>query len=454
MNENFKYESFSESTKNISFTVTEISPLELVHKPNSPRLVAPKFSPARLMMIFLAGLSATGLIAQNFEQPKEAKGAVLAASDISWGFGSESPCPVSAAASTKIADSLYLMGGLRLEGADCTSSPIYSNVNEKRDVDGNWSLKAPLLTRVNNADAEYVNGKVIVTGGEGVDGSSTNALKLVQIYNPDTDSWMFGPDLPKERQGHQAVAVGNKLVIMGGFDKFGVTLDSTDILDTNTMTYSPGPKMNKVRSNFGAALNEATNEIDVFQGNSGNGMIPIFGSEKLSSDLSTWSMQASSSKSRYNHQTVYLPSTGTFFSIAGQNVDIMGILKDVEEYNPATNTYSFVSSLNLERTMFAAHSVNGRIIVIGGTSDFTTKSTEIGVLAGSETATPTKTAKPATNTPTATKTPVALAPTKTPAPTNTPVPPTFETPVGPPPMQTGGFGMGLPVVAIGKNVAQ
>lgn len=82
-----------------------------------------------------------------------------------------------------------------------------------------WQRKADLLVPVQEIYPAVFQGEIYVAGGLSSDlpqqqGQMTNK---VQIYNPHTDQWRFGPALPEGRHHGQLVAVDGQLYLFGGF---------------------------------------------------------------------------------------------------------------------------------------------------------------------------------------------------------------------------------------------
>lgn len=82
-----------------------------------------------------------------------------------------------------------------------------------------------VLSNLGTASADLsgvvYNGKIYVFGGYGV--NADNSLKKIQIYDPITDSWSYGPDLNYARWGATVEIVGNKAYIFGGASNSGGT---------------------------------------------------------------------------------------------------------------------------------------------------------------------------------------------------------------------------------------
>jgi hypothetical protein len=68
--------------------------------------------------------------------------------------------------------------------------------------------------------AAMVADKIVVAGGEVLSGNN-QALTSVEIYDPATDSWKDGPDLPVGVHGLPGVGVEEVLYLLGGSDAAG-----------------------------------------------------------------------------------------------------------------------------------------------------------------------------------------------------------------------------------------
>lgn len=81
------------------------------------------------------------------------------------------------------------------------------------------------------------DGRVLLTGGD-----FARPIKLVQIFDPATDSWELSTELPKPTGGGATVLLpdGNVLVAGGGLR---CCLTETLVFDTALETWTPGPEM-------------------------------------------------------------------------------------------------------------------------------------------------------------------------------------------------------------------
>lgn len=122
------------------------------------------------------------------------------------------------------------------------------------------------------------NGKVLIAGGDGAVASDNNpfdfhALASTDLYDPATGSFesaMLTPTMATHREQHTATLLPNgKVLIAGGFDnstpnQFNI-LNTTEIYDPASNTFTPGPNMNSGRFEASAAV-YANTKVVIFGG--------------------------------------------------------------------------------------------------------------------------------------------------------------------------------------------
>ena len=80
------------------------------------------------------------------------------------------------------------------------------------------------------------DGRVLVVGGFGADGE---ALASVELVDPVSGAVTSGPALPDPRAAHAAVAVGDRLLVVGGTTRGGTAVRTTHVLDGTSWTDGP-----------------------------------------------------------------------------------------------------------------------------------------------------------------------------------------------------------------------
>ena len=138
----------------------------------------------------------------------------------SWKNGPDIPYPVKWHCQVLLDDTVYVIGGSRLEeNADGYQSQA-STLKSKKGTD--WVYSANLSeARYDHACAVH-KGMIFAIGGGGMglwqNGNCCEGLyqNSVEIFDPSTESWTFGPELPKALSGAQAFSWGGYLWVFGG----------------------------------------------------------------------------------------------------------------------------------------------------------------------------------------------------------------------------------------------
>jgi N-acetylneuraminic acid mutarotase len=88
------------------------------------------------------------------------------------------------------------------------------------------------------------NGKIFLFGGGG---ANFQSLQSVGIYDPETDRWSAGRDMPTLRSGTMAAALGDRIYVMGGGfkqpDGKFVFFRKVEVYDPRTDSWSEGPDL-------------------------------------------------------------------------------------------------------------------------------------------------------------------------------------------------------------------
>jgi|GEM_PF-1732704 len=128
-----------------------------------------------------------------------------------WTTASPIPIPVGYHASTVLDGKIYVIGG-------CAGSAVSVNLVQIFDPETNsWSLGPSLLVGVDCAAACATTGdfalkRIYVIGGK----TNLDAVNTVQIYDPETGSWRLGSPMPTPRYALGAAVVNDIIYAIGG----------------------------------------------------------------------------------------------------------------------------------------------------------------------------------------------------------------------------------------------
>jgi len=164
------------------------------------------------------------------------------------------PTPRQQVASGVLTDSdgaqkLYVAGGVAATGPDGSQSPIYNVLEAYDPAQNKWITKAPMPHGVMKAACAVLNNKLYVYGGAvdrvmGTSGWADTIIRMLQIYDPTTDTWTVkdytaSPDaLPTARERTESYAYGGKFYVLGGEDSTHNSSGANEVYDPATDTWA------------------------------------------------------------------------------------------------------------------------------------------------------------------------------------------------------------------------
>jgi len=234
-----------------------------------------------------------------------------------------------------------------------------------------WMDKAPIPVAITSAAGAQVNGKVYVIGGctnsRDCVNSSTNTNRAYVIA---TNSWELKTPLPSTiRLAHEAVSVGTKIYVIGGWTGGSFLNESSfikrvDIYDTVTNTWSTGTQMPFGR--LGHSVAAIGTKIYVTGGQiwkSGTLFQITYKTHVYDTANNSWDTTKADSPiwlNGHNSEGVTVAGVGKVFVFQATPPGI------TYEYNTATNVWSARASIGEDKTYPGSASINGKIHLFGG----------------------------------------------------------------------------------------
>ena len=285
-----------------------------------------------------------------------------------WNRKADLPLDASAMATCAIGGKLYAMGlgaGHTLEGE--LPSPE-TGVEEYDPVTDTWTQMANMPTGRRWGSASAVEGKCYVIGGLG---ASPSTGTTVEEYDPATDTWRERSPLPTPRSAHASAAVNGKVYVIGG----GATgtwrhvgTAKVDIYDPATNLWSVGADIPTPRG--GVVAGAIDGYIYVVGGSNRNFAYSDL-VDRYHPATNTWkSMAKLPVKVDFATATVH---DGKLYVIGGldeNNDEFVSAFDeatpDVYRYDPKANQWTRLSDMTQRRMAAGSEMVNRRILVIGG----------------------------------------------------------------------------------------
>ncbi|HEX7313413.1 MAG TPA: kelch repeat-containing protein, partial [Pyrinomonadaceae bacterium] len=312
---------------------------------------------------------------------------------------------------------IYAAGGDSNSGERGVAVNPLSTPEAYDTATNSWTTLAPMPTRRFGAAGGVIGGKLYVAGGWNNDYSvSINPYKdMLEAYDPASNSWATLAPMPRARYNLAAGVIDGKLYAVGGYDPgVGYTneLAAYDPASNSWATLAPMPT-----GRYALAAVALNGKLYAVGGGCAGCGSPSSG---YSRDLeaydpasNSWTRLAPMPTGRYNIAAAALG--GKLYVLGGARG---GVLDTVDVYDPATDTWATTAPMRTPREYLAAVTLGGGLYALGGADASHVVRDIIEVYTPGAATNPTPTPTPA-STPTPTPTPTA---TPTPTPTSTPTP--------------------------------
>ncbi|HET7842359.1 MAG TPA: kelch repeat-containing protein [Terriglobia bacterium] len=225
--------------------------------------------------------------------------------------------------------------------------------------DGIWTTRAPLPTARLGASAATVNGKIYVVGGAGTSGTCGSRVGTLEVYDPATGSWSTRAPMPTPRDSTAAVAVGERLYVIGGDNICLGMLSTVEVYDPITDTWTTKAPMPTPRSGLAAAVVDGI--VYAIGGvNFTSGWLATV--EAYNPVSNNWSVRALMPTARGGLGVEVVD--GVIYAVGGVNATTQ--LTSVEAYDPKTDSWSAKTPMPTPRCCSAVGLVRGILYVAGG----------------------------------------------------------------------------------------
>ncbi|MCY3722445.1 MAG: hypothetical protein OXG97_09515 [Candidatus Poribacteria bacterium] len=291
--------------------------------------------------------------------------------------------------STAVVDGkIYLIGGTLFEnlrgverpefGPGIWRGPFGISLVEVYDPKTNtWQRLADMPTARSEPVTSVIDRKIYVLAGYvGKDnrGANLKNLDVVEMYDPQTDTWVRKQDMSLPRTQFGISVVAGKIYAIGGAvrprdrkPKDPGRIDLVEVYDPAADTWAKRAKMPTRRDGFGA---EVVRETIYAIGGSGwphdgQGGPALATIEAYHPKTNRWRKKPDMPNLRWVFSTVVVAEK--IYLIGGTDLQAGGDrLAPVEVYDPATERWRVISAVPTVRLPFSVAAVNGNIYVFGG----------------------------------------------------------------------------------------
>jgi RNA polymerase sigma factor (sigma-70 family) len=225
---------------------------------------------------------------------------------------------------------------------------------------GTWTRKADMPTIRTGLSASVVKGKIYVIGG-----AKDKFLSQVEEYNPATDTWTQKADMPTARGWLSTSVVDGKIYAIGGTlgNPRWVCIPTVEEYNPATDTWTKKADMPTAR--FGLSTSVVDGKIYAIGGTLGNptNWVCIPTVEEYNPATDTWTKKADMPTLRGGLSTSVVNEK--IYAIGGALKPVI-LTPSVEEYDPKTDTWTKKANIPTARAWLSTSVVNGKIYAIGG----------------------------------------------------------------------------------------
>lgn len=283
--------------------------------------------------------------------------------ELCWGKKTPMPTARQGHSSCVLDGKIYIMGGADTE---LILVDGYNTVDVYDPSQDTWTTKADMLFGRANFATFVLNGKIYAVGGAG--SFYYGCDDTIEEYNLTNDTWSVKTTMPRPRMGLTASVVNGKVYIIGGADGAEDPIPEIDIYDPATDTWSTGVNIPTPRSHLAAAV--VDEKIYAISGTFGpetyfEGQREV---EEYDPATDTWTTKTNINQSRRYFMACTLNEK--IYVFGGTNGYYRNGNNSVEEYDPATDTWTNMTNLPHPKAAASVVAFNEKAYVMGGTPDY------------------------------------------------------------------------------------
>ena len=272
--------------------------------------------------------------------------------------------------STAVVDGkIYLIGGTLFK--DENGGPLGLSTVEVYDTQNNsWQRLTDMPTPRLSSEAAVVDGKIYVVGGFswiGIPGVDIKMLNVVEVYDPQTDTWSRKQDMPTPRRYFGTGVVAGKIYAIGGENVFEEPqrLNQMEVYNPVNGTWTKRAKMPTRRDDVKAAVVRDTIYVIGGAGWPRVGWGPVLATiEAYQPKTNHWRKKSDMPNLIAGFSTVIVDDK--IYLIGGHGgVGFEEYLKRVEVYDPETERWDESPPMPAGNSPFGAEAVNGKIYILG-----------------------------------------------------------------------------------------
>jgi len=252
--------------------------------------------------------------------------------------------------STSVVDDLiYAIGGF----GGLTAVEVYDPATDT------WTSKADMPTGRGFLTTSVVDGKIYAIGGNSGPSIWGKTLDVVEVYDPETDTWSSRRGMTTPRDGFSSNTIDGKILAFGGGIVKDIesweTLRSSEVYEPATNSWTETADMNRARDTFTSVV--VNNKILTI-----GGFSPY--EEMYNPETDTWEKMAAMPKVRIGTAAGVI--NGKVYVFGGDEEGGGPPTSVVFEYDHETDSWVILPEMPFEALGMSASVVNGKVYIIGG----------------------------------------------------------------------------------------
>jgi N-acetylneuraminic acid mutarotase len=210
-----------------------------------------------------------------------------------------------------------------------------------------------------------LDGRVLIAGGFREEGTSEIAIAGVEIFDPETSSFLSTGDMNEPRDGHTATLLPNgQVLIVGGWNQNSRS-STAEIYDPKTGKFEYTGNLMAPRQGFTATLLK-NDQVLIAGGDSAHNKSQLI-AELYDPATKTFTPTGSLNSGRMAH-TATLLNDGKVLLVGGSSGNDR-ILASAEIYDPETGNFTLTSNANIIRYKHSAVLLEGgNVLILGGSN--------------------------------------------------------------------------------------
>ena len=286
-----------------------------------------------------------------------------------WEVISQLPTKRSAFSTAVVDGKIYLIGGFLRENRN--GGPLGLSTVEVYDTKNNsWQRLTDMPTPRLLSGTAVVDGKIYVVGGFswiGIPGVDIKMLKVVEVYDPQTDTWSRKQDMSTPRRQFGTGVVDGKIYAIGGENVFEEPqrLNQMEVYNPVSDTWAKRADMPTRRHDVKAAVVRDTIYVIGGAGWPRVGWGPVLATiEAYHPKTNRWRKKSDMPNLVAGFSTVIVDDK--IYLIGGHGgVGFAEYLKRVEVYDPERERWDESPPMPTGNSPFGAEAVNGKIYILG-----------------------------------------------------------------------------------------